>query len=158
MKFTKVAFTIILIIVLVTGCADKEPKIIEKPPKPTNQPRYNTPYYRTITENIPISYGLYPKGDLELVPLVLNANDTVSMQFYAVTDFDRFTVQCPSYGNDIGTVKMSIYKWDINLDYTLTGEVLREKLFENFRDNDSLEFTFEPLPEGRVHTRNIRYK
>lgn len=149
MKFSKVAFVIVLIIALATGCTSNNGiQIIEKPPMPTNLPRHNTPYYKNIIKNVPITYSLFPSDVQELSPFALHANDNVCMQFYAVTDFDRLYVMCPNYGNNIGTIKMNLYKWNVNLDYTLTGEILRESIYEDFQDNENLEFKFEPLPEG----------
>lgn len=64
-----------------------------------------------------------------------------------MTDFRGLRVCCPSYSNNIGTIRFTIYKWDLTYSKTLEGEPLRTKEFKDFSDNAWLDFVFDPLPE-----------
>ena len=153
MKNLKIAFyaALIIAIILITGCGvntDNKTPDATNVPMPTNRPRNDAPYYTNLIEGQVSDFRLHPEEYEEQMALGLNVSDSVCIQLYAVTDFNKLYVACPSYNNDIGTIKMSLYKWDINLDITLNGNALIEKLFVNFNDNEVLEFEFDPQEEG----------
>ncbi|MGI6528703.1 MAG: hypothetical protein ACOX3J_03265 [Clostridia bacterium] len=153
MKGLKIAFyaALMILVVFTAGCSintdinDVEPTNM---PVPTNRPRHDAPYYRNLVEGQAVEVPMYPEEHGEMTPFGLNVSDTVCIQFYAVTDFNKISLVCPSYNNSIGTLKMSLYKWNINVDISLSGEVIHEQLFVNYKDNETLHFEFEPQEEG----------
>lgn len=143
----------LILLVLFVGCTkegggDKEPIPTEEV-QPTAMPRENRPYYNEIQMNRKKRISLYdPKDtDYRLAMQTLPGSE-LALQFYAVTDFRGLRFSCPSYSNNKGTIRFTIYEWDISYQRTIKGKALASKEYKDFRDNSWLDFFFDPLPEG----------
>ena len=53
-----------------------------------------------------------------------------------------------SYGNAIGSITASVYRWDENYEKTLKGKVLATATITDFPDNANQQFDFEGLGSG----------
>ena len=49
---------------------------------------------------------------------------------------EDFSVACPSWSNDIGSLTMRVYKWDSDYSTTVAGEPVAEETFVDYVDND----------------------
>ncbi len=67
--------------------------------------------------------------------------DTYAIQFCTTVPFDWLTVGCPSYNNNIGSLRFDLFAWKDNYDTTISGKVLATKDFINFKDNETLKLT-----------------
>ncbi len=145
---------LIAITVLITGCNEKQITIdtTAKPTstiEPTNRPRNDAPYHGKLKKNKPVWFNLYDEEKTEKIePLILGVTDTASVQFYATTSIEGVQVLCPSSANDIGTIEIRLFKWDISYEKTVAGPVLRKKSIVNYRDNQWVEFEFDEMEEG----------
>ena len=130
----------LVLLVLFVGCTkegggDKEPIPTEEV-QPTAMPRENRPYYNEIQMNRKKRISLYdPKDtDYRLAMQTLPGSE-LALQFYAVTDFRGLRFSCPSYSNHKGTIRFTIYEWDISYQKTIKGEALATQEYKDFRDN-----------------------
>ncbi len=83
----------------------------------------------------------------------------LGIQFVAPAPVDKISIlEAPSWGNDIGSLRFIVYKWDGSYAKSLKGPELAKKDFVNFADNSRLDLTLDtPLPAGEyvVVLRNI---
>ncbi len=59
-------------------------------------------------------------------------------RFGAGGAFDRVTLSCPSWSDDVGSLTISLYPWRGSWDETLAGEYGARETFINYRDNADL--------------------
>lgn len=82
-------------------------------------------------------------------PMVIKPGQVASQRFVAENDWDIFTVACPSFSNNYGSLTLSIYTWQSDYDTTVQVEPLVSKRFVDFADNANLRiFLEEPLAAG----------
>jgi len=115
----------------------------------------------------PVNAGPFHGGFASETPLLFNAfnvdataetataiqlvspEETLAGQFFATTDFTFIQTCCPTYGDAIGNMTLSIYNWNVNYETTISGKVLKSHEFVNFKDNEWLQLTFDAaLPAG----------
>jgi len=72
-------------------------------------------------------------------------------RFSVESPFRRICVICPSYGNAVGTLRLSLYAWAGSVEASRAGKVLARETFVDFADNASLSVEFEPLPAGEYY-------
>lgn len=70
------------------------------------------------------------------------------MHFAATAHFDRITIICPSWGDSIGSIHVTLYQWDQNYEKTLAGTPIATEDWINFPDNNRNQITFDTLPAG----------
>ncbi len=80
----------------------------------------------------------------------------IGVCFQAPCSFSDLSVCCPSYGDNIGDLTVSLYRWKKDLQTTLTQKADASHQFINFADNAVLRFSFDSLPKGsyliRIHS------
>jgi hypothetical protein len=75
--------------------------------------------------------------------------DSAGMKFSAGSAFTGIQVKCPSWGNAIGDLTLSLYAWDhISYASSVAQDPVASKTFVNFNDNAWLALTFTELPAG----------
>lgn len=60
---------------------------------------------------------------------------------------NEVSVPCPSYSDNIGTLKIKVYAWDTDFDTTIAKEPLQVDEFVDFADNSYLSVTYD---EGAI--------
>lgn len=80
--------------------------------------------------------------------LVPQNGSTAGLKFNAKDSFYGISATCPSWGNNIGSIKLSIYKWNTNYLQSVANAPIATKTFENFNDNAKLSLTFDQQPGG----------
>jgi len=81
--------------------------------------------------------------------LVADQGETAGMVYTADSSFTGISVNCPSWGNNIGNLTLTIYQWTSQgYDASVSGTPLAEKEFVNFEDNSKLRLDFNDLPAG----------
>lgn len=79
---------------------------------------------------------------------------TMGALFTTVGPVLKVAVGCPSWSNNVGSLTVSLYKWDTDYDTTTKAEPLDSKVCEDYEDNEHLGFTFStdsPLPAGSYY-------
>lgn len=66
----------------------------------------------------------------------------------AKTELTGASFYLSSYGNNIGTVKLSVYRWNKDYETTVKGEMLSFAVCDGFTDNTNQDVTFEGLGTG----------
>lgn len=100
-----------------------------------------------IASDAPVQMELYdPAGAKEAVPIP--AGQHVGYRFYATAPFEAMTVCCPSWNNNIGNMRFSLYRWDESFDKTVSSGALATKLYQNYKDNENILFNFEEQKAG----------
>lgn len=78
----------------------------------------------------------------------LKTGNTVAVLVNAKTELTGASFYLSSYGNNIGTVKLSVYRWNKDYETTVKGEMLSFAVCDGFTDNTNQDVTFEGLGTG----------
>lgn len=74
---------------------------------------------------------------------------TAGMKFTATAPFYGVEALCLSWGDNIGNLTFTLYKWNTNYATTVAGNPIAQQTFVNFIDGSYLELSFNsPLPVG----------
>ena len=83
--------------------------------------------------------------------LQVTAGETAGFRFSVNAPFDRLTVCCPSWSDNIGTMRFTLYAWEKNYDITTQGTALASELYVDYNDNADLDFAFDAMPAGEYY-------
>ena len=76
-------------------------------------------------------------------------DSNVGAQYFKTeAPFTGFSVCCPSLGDNVGAITLSIYEWDTDYKTTLKGKPFAEGTFKDFKDNTWLSVNFFTRPAG----------
>lgn len=56
---------------------------------------------------------------------------------------NEVSVPCPSYSDDVGTLKLKVYAWDTDFDTTIAKDPIQVDEFVDFVDNSNLIATYD---------------
>ena len=80
--------------------------------------------------------------------LQLSSGNYFGQHFHINAKFDKLSAWCPSWGNSVGNLRLSLYKYEQNVAETLKNSVIATKLYSNFADNSWLDLTFAAQEPG----------
>ena len=80
--------------------------------------------------------------------LVAGNAGNAGLKFTAASPFYAINATCPSWGNNVGNITFSLYKWNSTYSESVAGTPLAQKTFVNFNDNEKLRLTFNQLEAG----------
>ena len=83
--------------------------------------------------------------------LKITEQDSVATRFKTSEPFLSVAVSCPSYSNNVGNLRLSLFRWTETLEKTEKTEPILRQTFVNFRDNALLGLrasSESPLPAG----------
>ncbi len=80
--------------------------------------------------------------------LQLRSGEYFAEHFAVNSPFRKITASCPSWSNNIGNMRITLYKFDNDVQYSMTTPAIATKYFENYNDNSWLELEFSPQPAG----------
>jgi len=75
-------------------------------------------------------------------------SDAAGQRFTASSDFTGVGALCPSWGNAIGNLIMSLYSWSGSYQTSVSQDPLVRDTFINFEDNAFLALEFDTLDAG----------
>ncbi len=81
-------------------------------------------------------------------PVQLSGTNSAAEKFKATDLFDKISVNCPSWSNNIGNLTLSLYKWNTDYNTTISASPVVKKEFVNFTDNQWLEISFATQTSG----------
>ncbi len=84
------------------------------------------PFYDTAAESIPLQIA-----------------SSYAIQFSTGMPFDKISIKCPSWSDNVGSLRWSLYAWQGSYLASIKGEVLATVDFVDFYDSHDLYFTFE---------------
>ncbi len=97
----------------------------------------------------PVKFAFHDGADANTRAAVEVVGDTrYGMRFGATAPFTSVSASCPSYGNNIGKLTLSLYAWSGNYYDTVAAEPIASKQFVNFNDNATLTLDFDEQPAG----------
>lgn len=70
------------------------------------------------------------------------------LKFTAKSPFYAVTAACPSWGNNVGNITFSLYKWNSTYAESVAGTPIAQKTFVNFNDNEKIRLTFGEQAAG----------
>jgi len=73
------------------------------------------------------------------VPVQLTSGNTAAQKFVSNNDFDAFSVNAPSWSNNVGNLTLKLYKWNTDYNTTIASAVIATKQFVNYTDNTYLK-------------------
>ena len=68
-------------------------------------------------------------------PIAIAENDCVGTRFLARCPFSEISICCPSYSDDTGDLRASLYRWNRSFVQTIQSKPLTQKIFVDFSDN-----------------------
>ena len=71
-----------------------------------------------------------------------------AVQFNSTVPFAGMSLTSASWNNNIGSIRMSLFKWDTSYDKTLGGTPIASEDFVDFADNLTLKFLFDEVAAG----------
>ena len=69
-------------------------------------------------------------------------------QFKSTVPFAGISLASASWNNNIGSIRMSLFRWDTSYDKTLSGTPIATEDFVDFADNLTLKFLFDEVEAG----------
>ncbi|MHB1365101.1 MAG: hypothetical protein ACYCWE_04690 [Eubacteriales bacterium] len=78
----------------------------------------------------------------------VNERDEYGCRFYAAASFDSVSVSCPSYSDNIGSLTISLYRWETNYIVSSGAAPVAEEIFVDFNDNATLTLSFAECESG----------
>ncbi len=84
-------------------------------------------------------------------------SSSAAIQFNCTATFFALDLASASWNNNLGSLRLSLYKWDTSYDKTLKGEPLASKDYIDFPDNTVLTFSFDDMEAGEylLYIKNI---
>ena len=89
-----------------------------------------------------------PLGDESTDRSAEQIDQSSGVQFRSTVPFAGISLASASWNNTIGSIRMSLFKWDTSYDKTLSGEPIATEDFVDFADNLTLKFLFDEVPAG----------
>ena len=80
--------------------------------------------------------------------IVTQSGATAGLKFTAKSPFYGVDAACPSWGNTIGNITFTLYKWNTNYSQSVSGTPIATQTFVNYSDNEKLKLTFIQQPAG----------
>ncbi len=74
--------------------------------------------------------------------------DTAGLKFTAASAFSGISARCPSWGNNLGDLTLSLYAWAGSYSTSVSQAPLAGQTFVDFNDNAYLALEFSSLPAG----------
>lgn len=83
-------------------------------------------------------------------PITLSSNFSTlyAMQFNAKASFTYLNICCPSWGNNIGDLKWTLYKWNGTFYKSIESTPLVSEEFKGFADGTEIYLKFDPIEAG----------
>lgn len=100
-----------------------------------------------IRSKAPTYHDMYDSS-FEKEALQVPAGETAGYRFSANAPFDALSVCCPSWSDNIGTMRFTLFAWDKNYDITVSGTALATEQYIDYNDNAELDFSFDEMPAG----------
>ena len=69
-------------------------------------------------------------------------------QRFSGANFNSLRVFCPSYGNNVGNLTLTLYNWNTNYNTTVAGTPVATRTFIDFPDNSWLQLDFITRSSG----------
>ncbi|WP_309120217.1 discoidin domain-containing protein [Paenibacillus sp.] len=79
---------------------------------------------------------------------MISAGETRGEQFFSANTFNSLRVLCPSYANNIGSLTLTLYRWNTDYATTVAGTSIASQTYTNFADNSWLQLNFTPQASG----------
>ncbi len=144
------ALLAVLCVLGLTACQSAAPESAETEPQ-TEETEPETAAETTLPA------GIKSKADAvramydpaaEKDALAVNPGERIGYRFHATAPFEALDVCCPSWSNNIGTLRFSLYRWDSLFEDTIAADALATELYADFADNATLHFAFDEQEAG----------
>ena len=76
--------------------------------------------------NVDQSHDLYDNVGTNS-PASLSGTNSAAEKFKATELFDKVSVSCPSWGNNIGNLTLNLYKWNTDYNTSISGSSVAKK-------------------------------
>jgi len=80
--------------------------------------------------------------------MVSQPANSAGLKFTATSSFSAVNATCPSWGDNLGSLTMRLYKWNTTYAQSVAGNPIATKTFINFNDNAKLALPFPIQPAG----------
>ncbi len=84
-------------------------------------------------------------------------SESMAIQFNTTEVFDGMDISSASWNNNLGSLRVSLFKWNTSYNKTLQGEPLVTEDYINPADNSVLQFRFDEMKAGEylLYIKNI---
>ncbi len=81
-------------------------------------------------------------------PVQLESGSYLTQHFSINSKFDSISAWCPSWSDDIGNIRLSLYKYEISISSSMSASPIATKLYTNYTDNSWLSLSFAAQAPG----------
>lgn len=78
-------------------------------------------------------------------------SSTAAMKFKSDSSFNGFSVNCPSWGNNFGSLTLKLYKWDTNYSTKVANAPVKIKTIKDYANNAFLKLVFDLQMSGEYY-------
>jgi len=121
----------------------------------TTKPVGTGPFDGGFASEDPLLFNLFtmdtedPITAIKAPVQLIDADMTFGGQFFATTSVNYIEVFCPSWGNNVGSLTLSLYNWKTDYATTIAGTVIKTQEYVDYADNTWLQILFAtPIPAG----------
>ena len=143
------ALLAVLCVLGLTACQPAVPEMLpteteqESAAEETSQPELPD----GIRSRSPVTLVMYDPA-AEKQAISVNPGENLGFRFHPGAPFNALDVCCPSWSNNIGSLRFSLYRWTGDFDDSIGNEPLATELFVDFADNADLHFSFPQQDAG----------
>ncbi|MHC1696031.1 MAG: hypothetical protein AB9835_12350 [Eubacteriales bacterium] len=121
----------------------------QTPTVPSTTAGYDPSADESLASLTPLTLDMYslPSDDKKNA-VMIGPGETLGAQFNATTYFDSLEFNCPSWGNSVGSLTLSLYKWEKDYDTTVAAMPVASTRYEDFADNAWLVLETPNTPPG----------
>ena len=102
--------------------------------------------------DVPLSRGgtnnRAPLGDETSSHGAQQIEQSSAVQFKSTVPFAGISLASASWNNNVGSIRMSLFRWDTSYNKTLSGTPVAIENFVDFADNLTLKFLFDEVEAG----------
>ncbi len=100
-----------------------------------------------IRSRSPVTLAMYDPA-AEKQAISVNPGEQLGFRFHPEAPFNALDVCCPSWSNNIGSLRFSLFRWTGNFEESVRADALATELFVDFADNATLHFSFPEQDDG----------
>ncbi len=89
-----------------------------------------------------------PFEDSSTARSAYRVHDNAALRFHSSVPLTGLTLSAPSWSNNVGSLRLSLYKWNVSYARTLNAVPLFEESFIDYTDNETLVFDFDEKAAG----------
>ena len=81
-------------------------------------------------------------------PVLLESDTYITQHFSINSSFDGITAWCPSWSDNVGNIRLSLYRYERSISSSMEESAIATKLYKDYTDNSWLSLSFTKQEPG----------